>query len=290
MPLGWPSGSVKSGPHSAVRTCHMPPTLSRTTLIAVPLAAFLFLAAPVVAQQPDPTQGGIPQPPSTIAGSITDAAGPVPAGLPVEAVIGNKVCGTSETVYTGEGDARVTVYVVDVVSETQIPDCGRDGVAVRIRVGDRLSEKPVVWDQGLVLFDITFGDVTPAPIPTFTPTTPPTATNTPQPGATQPPTEASPGTGTPGSGGTGGDNLTPTTTGTAASSNGTRTATASATGGLSSATPGAPNSGDGDNGGGGVPMWAIVLLALGGIAAVGGGVGYMMSRSSSAPGDEEPAP
>ncbi len=225
---------------------------------------------------------------------IADEAGPVPAGLTVEALIGNNVCGTSETAYTGEGDARVTVYVVDVVSETQIEGCGRDGVAVRIRVGDRLSEQPVVWDQGLVLFDITFGDVEPAPIPTFTPTTQPEATNTPRPSATQPPTEATPGTGTPAGStpGQGGDNQTATATGSATGSAepGTRTVTATPTGGLSSATPGAPDSGD-DGDGGGVPVWAIVLLALGGIAAVGGGVGYMMSRSNAAgSADEEAAP
>lgn len=267
----------------------MPHSFTRTTLIALPVAALLLFAAPAFAQQPDPTQGGIPQPPSTIAGSITDAEGPVPAGLTVEALIGNKVCGTSETAYTGDGDARVTVYVVDVVSETQIEDCGRDGVPVRIRVGDRLSEEPVAWDQGLVVFNITFGDVTPDPIPTFTPTTQPTATNTPQPNASQPPTEGTPGEGTPGqtrTPGQGGGNLTATATGD--DPDGTTTATP--TGELSSTTPGTPGSGD-DGDGGGIPVWAIVLLALGGIAAVGGGVGYMMSRSGgSSSGDEEAAP
>lgn len=244
---------------------------------AAPILAFGLMASAALAQEPTP--GGIPQPPSTIAGSISDAAGPVPAGLKVEALIGNKVCGESETVYTGDGAARVTVYVVDVVSESQIADCGRDGVPVRIRIGEKLSERPVPWDQGLVVFNITFGDATPAPIPTFTPTAVPTATNTPVPGSTQPPTEASPGSETPGAtsspGGTGGSNTaspTNTTSGTA-----------------SSATPGIPGTGNG--GGGGVPVWAIVLLALGGIAAVGGGVGYFMSRSNAAAaGEGEAAP
>lgn len=265
----------------------MPRSLPRITLIALPVAALLLFAAPAFAQNPEPTQGGIPQPPSTIAGSITDEAGPVPAGLPVEALIGNKVCGTSETVYTGDGAARVTVYVVDVVSESQIADCGRDGVPVRIRVGEKLSERPVTWDQGLVLFDITFGNVTPDPIPTFTPTTVPTATNTPQPNATQPATEATPGAGTPTTPGQGGGNSA-TATGSPGATNGTATATP--TGELSSATPGVPSSGDG--GDGGVPTWAIVLLAVGGLAAVGGGVGYMMSRSNAAAGEanEEAAP
>ena len=264
----------------------MPRSLPRITLIALPVAALLLLAGPAFAQNPEPTQGGIPQPPSTIAGSITDEAGPVPAGLPVEALIGNKVCGTSETVYTGDGAARVTVYVVDVVSESQIADCGRDGVPVRIRVGDKLSERPVTWDQGLVLFDITFGNVTPDPIPTFTPTTVPTATNTPQPNATQPATEATPGEGTPTTSGPGGGNAA-TATGSPGATNGPATAT----GELSSATPGVPSSGDG-GGDGGVPTWAIVLLAVGGLAAVGGGVGYMMSRSNAAAGEanEEAAP
>lgn len=242
----------------------------------------------------------IPEPPSTIGGSVTDADGDVPAGVPVEAVVNNKVCGTSETVYAGEGDERVTAYVVDVVSHRQTEGCGSSGDAVRIRIGDRLSPSAVEWEQGFVEFDIVFGDTEPDVIPTFTPT-PEGQRSTPTP---RQQTEATP---TPGSGGSGGDgsggqggngdasssqddgegsedgdeDTTPSPTGENGE-DGTQTGTpedgddGTATATDSTPAPASAGSGDGD---GGFPVWATILLVIGGVAAVGGGVGYYMARS-----------
>jgi hypothetical protein len=61
-------------------------------------------------------------PPSTIFGSVTDSAGPVPENLPVEAYIGDKLCGTKgKTQFTGDGAARVTVYFVESSTSRRRP-------------------------------------------------------------------------------------------------------------------------------------------------------------------------
>jgi hypothetical protein len=233
---------------------------------ALPAAIFgaLLLLQPASAQF---------QPPATVFGSISDAAGRVDAGLPVEAYIGDTLCGSKgKTEFTGEGDARVTVYVIDVVDEGQTPGCGRLNAKqqVRIKIGDRFASQTATWDPGPVRLDVTFGNATPVPIPTFTPTptrTPAPPTNTPRPGETLQPVATIP----PGSPGAG----SPVPT--------------SPLGGITSGTPGASSSaGGGDDGdGGGVPVWAVVLLVLGAVGVIGGGAGYMMSRSQRAQADDD---
>jgi len=209
------------------------------------------------------------QPPSTVFGSIADSEGTVEAGLPVEAYIGDTLCGKDgKTEFTGDGSARVTVYVVDVVDESQTPGCGRRdaGTRIRIKVGDRFAEQTAVWNPGPVQLDLTFGNATPVAIPTFTPA----PTRTPAPGQTPQP------------GQTAGQTTQPNTVGTIPpGSPGAGSPVATPRGGVSSATPGAPGTG-GDDGDGGIPIWAIVLVLVGGVAAVGGGVGYAMSRSKAA--------
>ena len=208
------------------------------------------------------------QPPSTVLGSISDAGGPVAEGVKVEAYIGSVQCGLGgKTYYAGEGTARVTVYVVDVVSESQIAGCGKPDVEVRIKIGDRFVEQPVRWNAGLVRMDVTFGGATPVPIPTSTPA----PTNTPAP---------------PGSGA----NQTPLGTIPAGSPGAGSPVPTQPKGGFTAATPGQQSSASDDDGGG-VPIWAIALLVLGGIGAIGGGVGYVMSRSEkSAASDDDFAP
>jgi hypothetical protein len=223
------------------------------------LAAALLLAlgsAAALAQ--------IPAPPSTIFGSVSDEAGPVAEHLPVQGYVGDKLCGTrGETQFTGEGSARVTVYYIDVLSTEQTPGCGKQDAVVRIKIGDRFAPQTARWQAGPVHVDITFGNVSPAAIPTFTPAPKPTAdpnqpanngTPLPQGNATIQPVGTIP-PGTPGAG-----SPYPTRKGGVTSS--------------------APSGSSGDGGGGGFPLWGVAILVLGGIAAVGGGVGFAMSRSS----------
>src|SRR5690606_2420081 len=99
--------------------------------------------------------------------------GEVPEGLPVYAYVGDVECTAKvhRTHYTGEGDARVTVYAVDVFVDRHRPGCVEEGSVVRIQVGDRFAEQSVtITDEVVYQLDITFGDVEPRPIPTFTPT------------------------------------------------------------------------------------------------------------------------
>ena len=239
----------------------------RFAAVSAALTGALLAFAPASAQF---------SPPSTVYGSISDSAGPVEKGLPVEAYIGDTLCGTKGfTDFTGEGDARITYYVVDVVHESQIPGCGRSGAnqQIRVKIGDRFVEKTAVWEAGAVRLDATFGNATPVAIPTFTPTPTrsPEAGGTPVPGQTQAPGQVetippgSPGAGSP----------VPTRQGQ--------------TGVITSATPGAPGSGgDGNGDDGGVPVWAIALLVLGGLGAVGGGVGYVMARNNRTESDLQP--
>ena len=221
---------------------------------AVAGAVALLAAAPASAQF---------DPPSTVFGSVADSAGPVPEGLPVEAYIGDTLCGKDgKTEYTGEGSARVTVYAIDVVADSQIKGCGRSGAEVRIKIGDRFAPQTARWQPGPVQLDVTFGSATPAPIPTFTPT----PTRTPAPGATGTP---APGQSTPGSG-QGGSVATipPGSPGAGSPVTG---------GGVTSATPGQQNAAGGDDGG--FPIWGVIVLVLGAIAAVGGGAGWMLARN-----------
>ena len=238
---------------------------------AVTVAFLLALGAAAALAQ-------IPSPPSTVFGSISDEAGPVPEHLPVQGYIGDKLCsaltGTrGETQFTGDGAARVTVYVIDVLSAEQTPGCGTQGAVVRVKIGDRFATQTGKWQAGLVRVDVTFGNVSPAAIPTFTPAPKPTpgpnqtagsGTPLPQGNATIQPVGTIP-PGTPGAG-----SPYPTREG-----------------GVTSSAPAGSSS---DGGGGGFPLWGVAILVLGGIAAIGGGVGFAMSRSNDDDLDDSEPP
>ncbi len=237
------------------------------------LAAVLTSVLAAVSARPAAAQF---DPPSTIFGSVTDSAGPVPEGLPVEAYIGDTLCGKDgKTEYTGDGPARVTVYVVDVVADSQIRGCGRAGVEVRIKIGDRFAPQVARWQAGPVQLDVTFGNATPAPIPTFTPT----PTRTPEPNATPAPGQPTPRPGgTPGQGGS--------VATIPAGSPGAGSPVIG--GGVTSATPGQQNAGGSADGG--FPVWGVIILVLGAIAAIGGGAGYVLARNRQSDTDDLPPP
>jgi hypothetical protein len=221
-------------------------------------------------------------------GTITDSEGDIPAGVKVEAYIGDLLCGESRTEKTGEGAARVTVYAINVLADGDgqgaKKGCGKPGSEIRIKVGDRFAPRTVTWASGYpIRYDITFGNATPAPIPTFTPT--PAATPT-------PPSIETPGSGSgaaptaPGSPQT--SPTGPSSSGGSPASTGSPTGVATRPGGLASSTP-ALSGTEGD--GGGFPVWAAVLGALGAVLLVGGGVGYALARrgDGETPGGEPPA-
>lgn len=218
----------------------------------------------------------IPSPPSTVYGSVTDESGPVAENLPVVGYIGDKVCGTrGYTQFTGDGAAKVTVYFVDVLSAEQTAGCGTDGAEIRVKIGDRFATQTTKWKRGPVQLDITFGNVTPAPIPTFTPTaTRPPQTNaggTPVPGGNTTP-------GAPASGGQQAGTIP-------AGSPGAGSPVPTLKGGVTSSNQDGSRQASAKDDGGGFPLWGVALLVLVGIAAVGGGIGYSISRSRAANAD-----
>lgn len=231
--------------------------LRRYALGAAALAGAGALMATNVAAQ-------IPNPPSTVFGSVTDDAGRVPENLRVEAYIGDTLCGEGATGYTGDGDAQVTVWYADVVSSQQEAGCGEPGKEVRIKIGERFADETFRWEAGPVRLDITFGNATPAPIPTPTPSPTRAAQANPTQSGDAPASVQ--GTAAPGAAGTQGP--------------GSR-------GGVTNADRGNTNDASvADDGGGGFPVWAVAVLVLGGIAAVGGGVGYAMARSRADDDDD----
>ncbi len=236
----------------------MPRFLSRLSWAAAALAgAGLFIASTATAQ--------IPFPPATVFGSITDSAGPVPEKLKVEAYVGDTLCGEGETGFTGDGNSRVTVYFADVVSDTQTAGCGKSGADVRLKIGDRFATQTFKWEAGAVQLNVVFGDATPAAIPTFTPTPPRTAT--PAAGSTESP-----------QGGQGGGAVETIPAGSPGAGS-----PVPRSGGITSSTPA---TGESSDDGGGFPIWAVAVLVLGGVAVVGGGIGFAMSRTRTGEEDD----
>ncbi len=247
-------------------------------MFAVVALSFGLVAHSAQAQQ-------IPPPPAFIYGSITDADGPVPEGIPVEAIVNDNVCGQTETRYVGDGDGQITFYAIDVHAHGQTEGCGRPGDPIRLRVGDRLVPGTVTWETGIPVHnDIVFGDATPAPIPTVTPTPEGADPATPSPDQGQEPPDSENQTPSPageGDDSTSGPGGEPAN-GQGGDSPGDDADAEELEGQLTSATPGQEAAGaTTGNGGGGMPVWAVLLLVVGGIAVAGGGIGYMMARGSA---------
>jgi hypothetical protein len=207
----------------------------------------------------------IPSPPSTVAGSVNDDAGAIAEHLPVQAYVGDQRCDDNhgETGYTGDGSARVTYYYVTVLSNEQTPGCGKQGSAVRIKIGDRFVNETAKWEAGLVLLNATFGNAKPVALPTATPTPKPATNASGTPIAANQTAQATAGVATIPAGSPGAGSPIPTLAG-----------------GITNSPAGSGTAG-GSSSDGGFPLWGVAILVLGGIAVVGGGVGYAMSRSNN---------
>jgi hypothetical protein len=246
------------------------------TVLGLTMAAAALVVASVAFADRAHAQFG---PPSTVWGAVADSAGQVPAGLAVEAYIDNTLCSLAtdpgRTAFTGEGSSRITVYLVQVVSQEQKPGCGKPGATVRIKVGDRFADQTARWEAGLVRLDVSFGSATPPPIPTSTPV--PGSTTS---GATQAPGG---GATTPGSGGQSGS--TPAA-GTTPAAGGSESPAAGATqgsaqpvaGGLKTNTQ-ATESDDDDSG---FAVWAFLGAGVVGLALAGGVIGLIAARRRNA--------
>ncbi len=230
------------------------------------------------------------RPPQTLVGTVSDAAGPVPAGVSVVAYIGDVICSIEDVrTFVSSG---VTMYAIDVVEEAQVEGCGTAGAAVRIEVGGRFAKEAALWRAGpLFQHNLTFGDATPIPIPTFTPA-PPTSAPIPAtstamaggPTATSPATDTvtpaadstQAGDGTPDSGTTPGGSGTATIDEGETATDSDATSSPTLPGGV---TTDSSSAAAGDGGGdGGSSIWLFIVLFAAAIAVVGGGMGYFLSR------------
>jgi hypothetical protein len=211
-------------------------------------------------------------PPMTVFGSIT-GEGSIPEGVPVDAIIGNTICGSGKTEFYG----GVPIYYIDVVSREQKAGCGTRGAVIRFKVGDVFANETIGWEAGPAELLLTIGAATPIAVPTPTPVTQETATQAPPPTPTPIATRTSPASPTA--------TLTATPTRTA-----TPTATPTLAGSLITRQPTAPAGGGATAGGdGGFPVWAAVVIGIGTIVAVGGGIGYLLARSRGEDEDAEDA-
>ena len=135
-------------------------------------------------------------PPATFFGTVTVDGHNVSDGTAVVALIDGKVCGEGErepgrkgTWTASEADPEYgiesgdSMYVVDVVSDSQVPGCGTDGAKVTFLIAGRPSQQVGLWRAGSNPLNLTAG----TPPRTVEPTTTPsggeaTASPTSQPG------------------------------------------------------------------------------------------------------------
>jgi len=112
----------------------------------------------------------IPTPPATFFGSVTVDGHSVSDGTAVVALIDGKLCGEGEREPGRKGTWTATeaspeygiksgdsLYVVDVVSDSQVPGCGTDGAIVTFLIGGSPAEQRGLWKAGSNTLNLTAG-------------------------------------------------------------------------------------------------------------------------------------
>lgn len=100
-------------------------------------------------------------PPATFFGSVTVDGQSVSDGTAVVALIDGKVCGEGDKEPGQRGTWTATeaspeygiesgdsLYVVDVVSDSQVPGCGTDGAIVTFLIAERPAHQRGLWIAG----------------------------------------------------------------------------------------------------------------------------------------------
>jgi len=100
-------------------------------------------------------------PPATFFGSVTVDGHSVSDGTAVVALIDGKMCGEGAREPGHKGTWTATepwpeyaiekgdsLYVVDVVSDSQVPGCGTDGATVTFLIAGRPSQQAGLWKAG----------------------------------------------------------------------------------------------------------------------------------------------
>jgi len=117
-----------------------------------------------------------PAPPATFAGSVKLDGQSVPDGTPVLALVNGKICGESSrepgqkgtwTLSTDVADLGMykgdSIYIVDVVSDSQTPGCGTEGTTVTFQVGGRPAQEQGLWKAGFNSLNLTVGQAPASP-------------------------------------------------------------------------------------------------------------------------------
>jgi hypothetical protein len=111
-----------------------------------------------------------PAPPATFVGTVRADGETVADGTPVLALVNGNVCGKSsrepgqEGTWTLDEDvadlglhAGDSIYIIDVVSDSQTPGCGTEGAIVTFQVADRAAHQQGSWKAGLNTLNLTVG-------------------------------------------------------------------------------------------------------------------------------------
>lgn len=128
------------------------------------------------------TAQDIPAPPATFFGTVTVDGERVSEGTPVVALIDGKECGQAEREPGSKGTMKVTeaipeynikvgdsLYVVDVVSDSQVPGCGTEGATVTFLIAGRPADQTGEWNAGPNVLNLTAGALPDAGEPVVTP-------------------------------------------------------------------------------------------------------------------------
>jgi hypothetical protein len=130
------------------------------------LAGALLMTIPLTSA----TAQEIPNPPATFFGTVTVDGHSVSDGTAVIALIEGKRCGEGEREPGRKGTWTATeadpeygiesgdsMYVVDVVSDSQVPGCGTDGATVTFLIAGRPSQQVGLWRAGSNPLNLTAG-------------------------------------------------------------------------------------------------------------------------------------
>ena len=111
-----------------------------------------------------------PSPPASFAGIVKLDGQSVPDGTPVLALVNGNLCGEGSrrpgekgTLTTDRDLANLgahtgdSIYIVEVVSDSQTPGCGTEGATVTFEVGGRLANEQGLWKAGFNPLNLTVG-------------------------------------------------------------------------------------------------------------------------------------
>jgi hypothetical protein len=114
-----------------------------------------------------------PQVPSTVYGSVAVDGKPVPDGTEIRGFVDGLDCTQLGPTYRGTiTDGGVSVFLINVVHETQKPGCGKPGKIVTFTIGARTAVQSALWQQGPQQLNLSAGQGEPPALPTPTPTRP----------------------------------------------------------------------------------------------------------------------